>query len=93
MHWALFVRKLPSDQPQRQRQAGLGGQHRMAGNEDEAQQIVSDVAPASRLDCGMGFSLARSLYELFGVLLDDLIECSEPDEWSSIHPALTHATD
>ena len=32
-----------AEQAQRQRQARLGGEHRMAGGEDEAQQVVADV--------------------------------------------------
>ena len=33
----------PADQAKRQRRARLGGQHRMAGNEDEAQKLIADI--------------------------------------------------
>ncbi len=38
-----FVRRQPSEQPQRQRNPRLRRQHRMARGEDEAQQIVADI--------------------------------------------------
>ena len=43
-----------TDQPRRQRQAGLRGQHRMAGGEDEAQQIVADVDVEGGIKVGLG---------------------------------------
>ena len=42
----------PADQPQRQRDARLGREHRMAGGEDQPQQIVADVVVERRVEIG-----------------------------------------
>src|SRR5262245_37895305 len=59
---ARFLRREPTDQPQRQRHTGLHGQHRMAGDEDEAQQIVADVVVEGGIKVGLGsFALGLQL--------------------------------
>ena len=50
----------PADQAQRQRRARLGRQHRVAGGEDQAQQLIADVVVERRLDvldAGVAFVL------------------------------------
>ena len=39
-----------AEQPQRERDPRLGGQHRMAGGEDQAQQVVADVIVQSGIE-------------------------------------------
>ena len=41
----------PAEQPQRQRDAGLGRQDRMAGGEDQPQQIVAQIVVVERARC------------------------------------------
>jgi uncharacterized protein (DUF2384 family) len=49
-----FLGREPTDQPQRQRHAGLRGQYRVAGGEDKAQQIVGDVVVEGSIKVGLG---------------------------------------
>ena len=45
-----LVGRQAADQAQRERDAGFGGEHRMAGREDQAQQIVADVVVESGIE-------------------------------------------
>ena len=45
-----LVGRQPADQPQRQRRARLARQRRVAGDEDQAQELVADVVVDRRLD-------------------------------------------
>jgi hypothetical protein len=69
-----FLGREPADQPQRQRGAGLRGQHRVAGGEDEPQQIIADVIVEGGIEVGLG-CLARGLQlpaQLVVLALDQL---------------------
>ena len=46
-----------AEQPQRQRDARLGRQHRVAGGEDQPQQIVADVVVERGVEIGAAISL------------------------------------
>ena len=45
-----LVRRQAAQQLQRERDARFGGQHRMAGGEDQAQQVVADLVGAGRVE-------------------------------------------
>ena len=47
----------PAEQPQGERDARLGGQHRVAGGEHQAQQVVADVVGRRGLEVGRGHLL------------------------------------
>ncbi len=49
-----------ADQAQRQGHARLGGEHRMAGGEDEAQQVVADVVVERGIEVGLRRPRPRS---------------------------------
>ena len=48
-----------AEQAQRERDARLGREHRMAGDEHEPQQVVADVVVERRVEIGHGRSLLR----------------------------------
>ena len=49
-----LVGRQAAEQAQRQRDARLGREHRVAGGEDEAQQVVADVVVERRVEVGRG---------------------------------------
>ena len=65
-----------AEQAQRERDARLGGEHRMAGDEDQPQQVVADVVVQRPLEIGHGASSLRRRQfaaELFVLALEQLV--------------------
>ena len=70
-----------AEQAERERDARLGGEHRMAGREDEPQQVVADVVVERRVEIRHGHLCSRLelAAELLVLALEPLVSPQEID--------------
>ena len=70
-----------SEQAERERNARLGREHRMTGDEDEAQQVVADVVVEGRVEIRHGHLFRLELATEFLVLALEHACCGASDRW------------